>query len=99
MQQSSGKPLALYFYADWCGYCAKLERGILSDPEVKQHLDSILYVSVNPEHGAAEEKLFRQFGGSGFPTFLILKKDHKATEIRTSGTPQSFLDDCKRASQ
>jgi len=99
MQQSSGKPVALYFYADWCGYCAKLEKGILSDPEVRQHLDSILYVSVNPEHGAAEQKLFRRFDGLGFPTFLILKKDRTATAIHTSGTPQSFLDDCKRASQ
>jgi thiol:disulfide interchange protein len=99
LQRSSGKPIALYFYVDWCGYCARLEQGILSNEQVKQYLESILYVSVNPDHGKAEEALFEGFQGRGFPTFLILTKDRSAREISTSGSPADFIQACKKASQ
>ena len=65
--ERTGKPMALYFYVDWCKYCAQLERGILSRSEVKQYLETILYVSVNPEHGKGEEALFEKFEGRGYP--------------------------------
>ena len=97
IHKSTGKPVALYFYVDWCGYCAKLERGVLSRQEVKQYLGSVLYVSVNPEHGKAEEALFASFEGRGFPTFLILAKNRPAREIPTSVPPEVFLQACKEA--
>jgi thiol-disulfide isomerase/thioredoxin len=99
LQPSSGKPIALYFYVDWCGYCARLEQGILSNQEVKRYLESILYVSINPDHGKAEEALFESFQGRGFPTFLILTKDRSAREISTSGSPSDFIQACKKAAQ
>ncbi|MCI0622013.1 MAG: thioredoxin family protein [Acidobacteria bacterium] len=98
-QETTGKPVALYFYVDWCGYCAKLERGILSRQEVKQYLETVLYVSVNPEHGKAEEALFASFEGRGFPAFLILAKNQPAREIPTSAPPEVFLQACKEAAK
>jgi len=97
--ESTGKPVALYFYVDWCKYCARLERGTLSQPEVKQYLETILYVSVNPEHGKAEEALFAKFEGRGYPTFLILAKDLPRQEISTSVPPEAFLQQCKDAAR
>jgi thiol-disulfide isomerase/thioredoxin len=97
LQQTSGKPIALYFYVDWCGYCARLERNVLSHPEVAQYLDSVLYVSVNPEHGRAEEALFESFNGRGYPTFLMLAKNQPASEIRTAVPPAAFVQACKSA--
>ncbi len=96
LQQANGTPIALYFYVDWCGYCAQLERDILSHSEVKQFLENFLYVSVNPEHGNAEEKLFASFEGTGFPTFLILSKKH-AREVSTAGPAAAFIQACKKA--
>jgi len=95
--QKNGKPVALYFYADWCKYCAQLERGILSRSEVKQYLGNILYVSVNPEHGKAEAALFQKFDGRGYPTFLILAKNQPVQEIPTSVPPETFLQECREA--
>jgi thioredoxin-related protein len=95
----TGKPIALYFYVDWCKYCAQLERGILSRPEVKQYLDSILYVSVNPEHGKAEEDLFGKFQGRGYPTFLILARNQPAQEISTAVPPEAFLKECREVAR
>lgn len=97
--ERTGKPVALYFYADWCKYCAQLERGSLSRAEVKQYLETILYVSVNPEHGKAEAALFEKFEGRGFPTFLILAKNHPVREIATHVTPEAFLQECSEAAR
>ncbi len=97
--EKTGKPVALYFYVDWCKYCAQLERGILSRSEVKQYLDSILYVSVNPEHGKAEEALFGKFEGRGYPTFLILARNQPAQEISTAVPPEAFLKECREAAR
>jgi thiol:disulfide interchange protein len=99
LQRATGKPLALYFYVDWCPYCAQLERAVLSRPEVKQYLDSLLYVSINPEHGKAEKALFASFEGAGYPTFLILGKGQSAREIRTSVSADAFVQACKMATQ
>jgi len=99
LQQENGKPIALYFYADWCGYCARLERDVLSQAEVKQYLNSILYVSVNPEHGKADMALFDRFNGRGFPTVLLLTKDQPPQDIPTYVSPVTFLQACKAATQ
>ena len=96
-QEKTGKPVALYFYVDWCKYCARLERETLIHPEVKKYLESILYVSVNPEHGQEEEALFGKFEGRGFPTFLMLTKSKVATEVSTAVPAESFLQECKEA--
>jgi len=97
--EKTGKPVALYFYADWCKYCAQLERGVLSRSQVKQYLETILYVCVNPEHGKAEAALFEKFDGRGYPTFLILAKNQPAQEIPTSVAPEAFLQECQEAAR
>jgi hypothetical protein len=97
--ERTGKPMALYFYVDWCRYCAQLERGTLSRSDVKQYLDTILYVSVNPEHGKAEEALFEKFQGRGYPTFLVLAKNQSPQEISTSVPPEVFLEECRQAAR
>jgi len=99
LQQENGKPIALYFYADWCGYCSRLDRNVLSQPEVKQYLENILYVSVNPEHGKADLALFERFNGRGFPTVLLLTKDQPPRDIPTYVSPATFLQACKSATQ
>src|SRR5262249_48028252 len=72
LQKETGKPIALYFYVDWCPYCARLERSVLTSNGVQQYLKDILYVTVNPQHGEAEEAFSAIFRWTGFPTFLIL---------------------------
>lgn len=99
LHKESGKPIALYFYTDWCPYCARLEHNVLSRPEVKEYLEKTLYVSVNPEHGKSENALFASFKGVGYPTFIILEKDKPARQVPTAVKPEAFIQACKSASR
>lgn len=65
------KPVLLYFYTDWCGYCRQFERELLSDPELQDYLDSIVAVRVNPEAGQAEALLGRRYGVNSFPALFV----------------------------
>jgi thiol:disulfide interchange protein len=69
--RKAGKPIAVYFYTDWCGYCRQLERELLNTPKVQDHLRSVVRVRIYPEKGAGEQRLAQRYGVSGYPTFFI----------------------------
>jgi thiol:disulfide interchange protein len=67
----NGKPLAVYFYTDWCGYCRQLERELLFRPEVEEFLSEINIARINPEKGQQEQIIAQQYGVSGYPSFFV----------------------------
>jgi thiol:disulfide interchange protein len=69
--QQERKPVFLYFYTDWCGYCRQFERELLSDPDLQDYLESIVAVRVNPEAGPAEATVARRYGVSSFPSLFV----------------------------
>jgi thiol-disulfide isomerase/thioredoxin len=103
----TGKPVAVYFFTDWCHYCAELDKEILASAEVRQYLDRILYVPINAEAGERETALFKQLGGNGYPYFLVISKDaNQVQKIRAYNqvnnqwvrlTPAAFVDACRNA--
>jgi thiol-disulfide isomerase/thioredoxin len=103
----TGKPMALYFYVDWCPYCTELDKEILASPEVRQYLDRILYIPINAEAGEQEKALFKQLGGTGYPHFLVVSKgSNQLQKIRTYTqvqdqwvllTPTAFVNACRNA--
>lgn len=64
-------PMLIYFQADWCGYCRKLERELLHEPRAKQALRRIIKVQITPEKGPEDGALFKALGGTGYPTVLF----------------------------
>lgn len=69
--KASGKPLFLYFYTDWCGYCRQFEQELLSKPEVIAALADYEPVAINPEHGDAEAALGATYGVESFPALMV----------------------------
>src|SRR3989442_1570462 len=66
-QRSDHAPVLVYFRTDWCPHCRALD-GLLDSPEVRSHLSDYLKVRINPEHGAAERRLFeKEYGSRGDP--------------------------------
>ncbi|MFP5285151.1 MAG: thioredoxin family protein, partial [Thermoanaerobaculia bacterium] len=106
--KTSQRPLAVYFYTDWCGYCRKLERDVLTQPPMKPCLSSVIAVKVNPENGPQERDLARKFMVSSFPRFFIsrpgtgvdtnipnaTKAPEGTTRLKSS---EEFAADCQKA--
>jgi thiol:disulfide interchange protein len=65
------KPVLVYFYTDWCGYCRQFEQQLLSEPELDEYLDSIVTVRVNPEAGPDEAAVARRYGVQSFPSLFV----------------------------
>jgi len=69
--KASGKPLFLYFYTDWCGYCRQFEQELLSKPEVIAALGDYEPVAINPEKGEAEAALGELYDVDSFPALMV----------------------------
>ena len=81
---------ACFSGSDWCYWCKKLEKEVLSDPlfvagvmddYVLVFIDSPQNTAVLSDHAKAEnEKLTKKYGIRGFPTALILDGDGKKVD-------------------
>lgn len=69
--KASGKPLFLYFYTDWCGYCRQFEQELLTKPEVIAALGDYEPVAINPEKGEAEAALSQLYDVQSFPALMV----------------------------
>ncbi len=98
-QRKTGRPVALYFYTDWCPYCRRFEADLLASKEFAQYRKTITAVRINPEKGEAEETLATTYGVRGYPTFLILASGAgEPQRMRTSQmTPAQFVRACEAA--
>lgn len=66
-------PMLIYFEAEWCGYCRKLEQQLLNTYGGKQALKNIVKVRIRPDDGVKEKSLFKQMGATGYPTMFKLQ--------------------------
>lgn len=92
--KSSSKPLFLLFTgSDWCSWCKKLEKEVLSTSEFAQAAgDQFIFVMIDfpvnkklPEDVMKQNKeLQKKFGVSGYPTVLLLDSKHQKL-IATTG--------------
>lgn len=73
LQRELKVPLIVYFYADWCPYCQRLDSEYLPSAPVQQYLRGVVKVRINPEYGPAEEKIAQRYGVRGYPTFLVMR--------------------------
>ena len=76
--QEQRKPLLLYFYTDWCGYCRQFERELLAQPELRDYLASIVAVRINPESGPAEAAMAQRYGVRSFPSLFVHSGESQA---------------------
>ena len=103
LQRELRVPLVVYFYADWCPYCHRLERDYFPAAPVQQYLRSVVKVRINPEHGPAELELAERYGFDGYPSFFIMNTSTSSPRMvhpfRRGGnlTPAEFARECQEA--
>jgi thiol:disulfide interchange protein len=68
MSKKNGKQIFLFFHADWCHWCKKMERETLSKEEVKQALSNYIVYFVDT---GKESSVARKYVTGGIPTYVI----------------------------
>lgn len=91
--EQTNKPMAIYINVNWCPYCRKFEKEILSNPEVKASMKDVIKVHLNPESGRTENAITFQYGVTGFPSFYVHPPQPSGTvRLYTGVTPQQFVE-------
>lgn len=89
--------LVLFTGSDWCPYCIKFEKEVLSKKEFKSWAPShvILYMADakgGPEKLSSEgKKLMKEFGATGFPSLHLTDADGtNAKKLLRGSDPKAF---------
>lgn len=85
-QKSSQKPMLVYFYATWCGYCRRLDANILATAEARETLEDVIKVRINAEESRETMQLAGELGVRGYPTLMLVSPDGDLRRIRTPQT-------------
>ena len=95
--------------SDWCGYCIRLDKEILSKPQFKEYAaKNLVLVEVDfPRRKPQSEdlqkqnlELAHQFGIQGFPTIVVLNGAGKAVwryDGYFPGGPEEFIAELEKA--
>ena len=70
--RQSGKPLMIDFWANWCGWCHRLDQTTYVDPTVTKLAEDFVPVKVNTEGGMKDEQIARRYGVSSLPTIAFV---------------------------
>jgi len=73
LQRELKVPMVVYFYTDWCPYCRSLDSQYFPAAQVRNYLQGVVKVRINPEHGRQERQLATQFGVTGYPSIFVLR--------------------------
>lgn len=72
--RTSGKPVVMDFYADWCIPCKELDEFTFSDPRLRKYADRFVFLKVDltRDTGELERRLMEQYAIQGVPTIVFL---------------------------
>ena len=73
LSKKEGKKIFLYFYADWCTYCKKMEKETFNNNSVSSYItDNFIPIKVNSDR---EVKIALDFGVKGLPSTWFITEN------------------------
>jgi thiol:disulfide interchange protein DsbD len=95
--KTSGKPVILDYYADWCTDCLRMEKSTFRDPRVRDRMKNrfvLLQADVTDPNDAEVKAMKKRFDVFGPPAMLFFSADgSERRELRAYGfrTVDDFL--------
>lgn len=78
------KPLIVDFWADWCGWCDRLDHTTYADPFVARKAQDFVAVKVNTEGSRREIEVAVKYDVTSLPTILFLSPEGRQL-LRVNG--------------
>jgi len=69
--KKSGKPIFVDAFADWCGWCHKLDQEVYSDKKFVQYMERYVPVKIDVEDGGQGTRFAEKYAITGLPTLLV----------------------------
>lgn len=85
-----GRPVLVYFYADWCPHCRHFDSKVLPDAAVSGAMGQFVKVRLNIEKGSREAGIFRLLGGRGTPHLVVQGGGVETITLRGTGEAREF---------
>jgi thioredoxin-like negative regulator of GroEL len=82
--QASKRPVLVDFWAEWCGWCHRLDKTTYVEPVVVKMAERFVSVKINTEGGASETAIAVRYDVSSLPTIAFLSP-HGRPLLRMNG--------------
>jgi len=79
----TGKPVMIDFWAEWCGWCKRLDQTTYLDPQVLKLAEDFVAVKIDTEGTPKEMAIAERFDVSSLPTIVFVSPEgHRLLRVR-----------------
>jgi thioredoxin-like negative regulator of GroEL len=96
--RARNRPLLVDFWADWCGWCHRLDKTTYADPTVVKLAQDFVAVKVNTEGGPQDMEVAERYDVTSLPTILFVSPGgHQVLRVSGFQGPGRFPRTLERA--